>query len=533
MSATSAIYHLHFHHVARPASSATASLAYMVGQALRSVYDHEVKRPGIKRAHRVLKSEIMLPDTAPKEWEGQGFEFIAAQVEMAEKAKNARPAATLDVALPRGMNWEEREAIVREFISANFTAHGYVAAYALHQDKDDHNPHAHIWVSERRLGQKGWLSKTKSEYALDENGNRIPVIDPTTGKQKLGARNQKQWKRVKVSQNLLSEKRFLLAMRKSWADCLNAHLQPELQVSEKSLKEQGKVAQSPTIHEGYAARQIEARGGVSERCQINRKIRQLNEQNANVLARLKQLTSEIRDLVRDQLRAKLVEPVMQQVAALRENLFWLQREKNLPQAVSLREKISLAREKYFDLQQAGIFAKHRAQREFEEAWSSMYQALPLSVKQEILLDAPREFMRWDWLEKEAAQAVKNAQVASLESEITDQQEIAAQMQVPEVQVTQAVENLDQVNPIYMRGGEWRSRKLDEMRAEYKPVEPTPQPMPQPVQKPIQQPAGSASEQTPVSLGKRGIRELIQQRLRQQQDQPQQPQKPAYRPQLRR
>lgn len=504
MSASSAIYHLHFRHVARPASSATASLAYMVGQALRSVYDHEVKRPGIKRAHRVLKSEIMLPDTAPSEWEGQGFEFIAAQVEMAEKAKNARPAATLDVALPRGMSWTERETIVREFIAKNFTAHGYVAAYALHQDKDDHNPHAHIWVSERRLGKKGWLSKTKSEYALDENGNRIPVIDPTTGKQKLGARNQKQWKRVKVSQNLLSEKRFLLAMRKSWADCLNAHLQPELQVSEKSLKAQGKT-ESPTIHEGYAAREMEKRSPLSsERVAFNIETRMWNEQ---IVSRLKELTSEIRDLVRSQLRAKLVEPVMQQVAALRENLFWLQREKNLPQAVSMREKITLAREKYFAYQQAGVFSKRRAFKEFDQAWGLMYQALPMEVKQEILLEAPREFTRWDWLEKQATSAIKTAQIKAVESEITDQQKIAAQMQVPEVQVTQAVENLDQVNPIYERASGWSSYRLDEMTA----VRP----------------------QEPVSLGKQGIRELIQERLRQQQERSQQPQKPAYRPQLRR
>lgn len=506
MSASSAIYHLHFRHVARPASSATASLAYMVGQALRSVYDHEVKRPGIKRAHRVLKSEIMLPNTAPKEWEGQGFEFIAAQVEMAEKAKNARPAATLDVALPRGMNWEEREEIVREFISVNFTAHGYVAAYALHQDKDDHNPHAHIWVSERRLGQKGWLSKTKSVYALDENGQRIPIIDKKTGKQKLGARNQKQWKRVKVSQNLLSEKSFLLAMRKSWADCLNAHLQPELQVSEKSLKAQGKT-QPPTIHEGYAAREMEKRSPLSsERVAFNVETRMWNEQ---IVSRLKQLTSEIRDLVRSQLRAKLVEPVMQQITALNEKLGWLKRDQNLPPVVSMREKIAHAREKYFAYQQAGMFSQRRAFKEFDQAWGSMYQALPIGVKQELLLEAPRDFTRWDWLEKTASQAVKNAEIASLEGEITDQQEIADQLQVPEGDVTEAVAQLDQVNPIYERDGQWSSSRLDEMNAAVRPQKKT------------------------VSLGKQGIRELIQERLRQAQDQPQQPQKPAYHPQLRR
>ena len=41
--------------------------------------------------------------------------------------------------------------------------------------------------------------KEKRIYALDENGERIPVIDKETGLQKVDKRNRKQWKRIKVS----------------------------------------------------------------------------------------------------------------------------------------------------------------------------------------------------------------------------------------------------------------------------------------------------------------------------------------------
>lgn len=46
-----------------------------------------------------------------------------------------------------------------------------------------------------------WAAKEKKTYALDENGERIPVIDPATGLQKVGKRNEKIWQRVTVLAN--------------------------------------------------------------------------------------------------------------------------------------------------------------------------------------------------------------------------------------------------------------------------------------------------------------------------------------------
>lgn len=50
--------------------------------------------------------------------------------------------------------------------------------------------------------------KEKMEYALDEQGARIPIIDPSTGKQKVDKRNRKQWKRINAEQNVLDKKKF-------------------------------------------------------------------------------------------------------------------------------------------------------------------------------------------------------------------------------------------------------------------------------------------------------------------------------------
>lgn len=69
-------------------------------------------------------------------------------------------------------------------------SYGYAATYAIHTDKAGNNPHAHILVANRRIDPKTgkWAAKRRTEYALDQNGERIPVIDPATGEQKTGAK---------------------------------------------------------------------------------------------------------------------------------------------------------------------------------------------------------------------------------------------------------------------------------------------------------------------------------------------------------
>ena len=113
------------------------------------------------------------------------------------------------------------------------------------------------------------------EYVLDERGERVPLIDPETGRQKTDKRGRKQWKRTSVSLNPLDRKAKLKALRESWANTCNARLDETARIDHRSLEDQGSDLE-PTIHEGYAARAIERAGGVSERCQTNREIRRSN-----------------------------------------------------------------------------------------------------------------------------------------------------------------------------------------------------------------------------------------------------------------
>ena len=269
-----AIYHLSVSNVSRASGSrATATLSYISGKRVYDERRGETYDYG--RKERVLRVGTLLPEGAPAEYADPARLFNA--VELHETAATARPAKKIVVALPREFTPRQRVQALEEYIRENLNADGYAATYAIHDDGRGNNPHAHILVANRRIDPKTgrWAAKSRSEFALDANGRRIPVIDPDTGRQKIGARNRKVWKRVNVSNNPLDSKEFLERLRREWADSCNALLPGYAVIDHRSFKARG-IERIPTIHEGYAARAIERAGGVSERCQTNREIRRSN-----------------------------------------------------------------------------------------------------------------------------------------------------------------------------------------------------------------------------------------------------------------
>lgn len=272
-----AIYHCSISNVSRAkGSSACASLAYIAASKVYEERTHQTYSYG--RHERVEKVATLLPDGAPSEYADAAQLFNA--IENYEQSENARTAKKIVVALPRELSLETSDEILSDFIRANLCAHGYCATYAIHSDKDGSNPHAHILVANRPLNAKTGAferTKTKKVYVVDVNGNRVPLIDKKTGKQKVDKQNRKQWKRMTIeNKNLLDEKDFLLELRKGWADECNKHLSAAHQIDHRSNAARG-INDTPTIHEGYAARAMEARGELSERMEINREIRRKND----------------------------------------------------------------------------------------------------------------------------------------------------------------------------------------------------------------------------------------------------------------
>lgn len=270
-----AIYHLSVSNVSRASGSkATATLSYISGKRVHDERRGETYDYG--RKERVLRVGTLLPEGAPAEYADPAVLFNA--VELHETGRTARPAKKIVVALPREFTPRQRVQALEEYIRENLNADGYAATYAIHEDREGNNPHAHILVANRQIDPAtgGWARlKQRMEYVLDERGERVPLIDPETGRQKTDKRGRRQWKRTSVSLNPLDRKAKLKALRESWAKTCNARLDETARIDHRSLEDQGSDLE-PTIHEGYAARAIERAGGVSERCEANREIRRSN-----------------------------------------------------------------------------------------------------------------------------------------------------------------------------------------------------------------------------------------------------------------
>ncbi|MCI9053510.1 MobA/MobL family protein [Helicobacter sp. UBA3407] len=298
-----AIYHCNISNVSRAkGSTSCATLSYITGQKVKderldTTFDYG-------RKERVLFTGTILPEHAPIEYQNASVLFNA--IEKHEKAENARTGKKIEVALPREFDLDKQREVVENFIKENITSRGYACTYGIHSDKENHNPHAHILMVNRQIDNKGqWSSKRKMEYALDEQGQRIPQIDKETGLQKTDKNGRKQWKRINTEVNPLDQKETLKELRERWALECNKHLAAHQRIDHRSLTEQGKE-QIPTIHEGYASRQIEKRGEVSERAEYNREVANINRErkiieqgiadNQAFIKVLKETDSRLQDL---------------------------------------------------------------------------------------------------------------------------------------------------------------------------------------------------------------------------------------------
>jgi len=196
------------------------------------------------------------------------------------------------------------------------------ADVAIH-DTDGHNPHAHIMLTVRPLNPDGtWQHKTEKEYLCMKDGEergftaveykdaqrdgwekqypywvskkKKEYMTPSEAEAKGLERASKYAKSTKYGrQNPISAKwnseEQLVAWRAAWADTVNLALEHnglDERIDHRSHAERG-LDEQPTIHEGVAARAMEAKGFISDRCELNRQIKA-----DNVLLRLLRETVE-------------------------------------------------------------------------------------------------------------------------------------------------------------------------------------------------------------------------------------------------
>lgn len=262
--------------------SAVAASAYRSGEKLTD------KQTGIvsdyTRKSGIVYTEVALCANAPAEYADR--ENLWNAVHEVEKAKNSQLWREFEVALPEELSREEQIETVREFVKG-LTTQGMCVDWALH-DKGDRNPHAHIMATMRSITEDGkWAAKSRLVYDLDENGERIF--------QKVNKQGRKQYKNHKEDYNNWNAKERVEEWREQWAKCCNRHLPEHEHIDHRSYKRQG-IEQVPTVHEGYAARQMVAKGKISERVQMNEEIRQRNTLIQQLVEQLRIIGERIKEL---------------------------------------------------------------------------------------------------------------------------------------------------------------------------------------------------------------------------------------------
>lgn len=286
-----AIYHFTTSIVkASKGKCAVASAAYISAGTL---YDERLGRTfSYTRKEEVIFTEIFLPKNAPLEFLDR--ETLWNVVEKVQNKSNSRYARMFEMALPNELTTEQQIELAGKYIQKNFVDKGMIADFALH--KKEGNNHIHVMTTVRGFTKNGtWASMEKKDYARDENGNRIPLIDSATGLQKRGKKNDLQWKRGTVKRNEWNSRKQLLEWRKNWAEECNKYLPEDKHIDHRSYKEQG-IDKIPTIHEGYAARQMKERGKVSDRIRMNEEIRHQNRVIEKVHSLLSSIVEKIRQI---------------------------------------------------------------------------------------------------------------------------------------------------------------------------------------------------------------------------------------------
>ena len=309
-----AIYHCNISIVSRgKGKSAVAAAAYRSGEKLTNEWDgmtHDYTRKG-----GVVHTEILLPPNAPPSFSDRST--LWNSVELYEKAGNAQLAIEIDAALPIELSREEQIRLVREYCSSQFVSRGMCVDYAIH-DTGKGNPHCHIMLTMRPLDERGaWAAKSKKEYDLDENGERIRLPSG-------------RYKTHKVDLTGWNDKGNALLWRKAWADISNAYLEraghPE-RIDYRSNAERG-IDELPTVHMGVAACQMEKKGIATEKGELNRNIQKANRLIREIRAQIGKLKEWIGELFKARETAPEQPPQSPGLANLLMKYLSVQREKS-------------------------------------------------------------------------------------------------------------------------------------------------------------------------------------------------------------
>lgn len=270
-----AIFHMNIQIISRgKGKSAVAAAAYRAGENIKNEYDGRTHN--YTRKSGCVHKEIILPDNAPADFKDRTV--LWNSVENIDRNSNAQLAREIEFALPVELSMEQNISLAREYVQNYFVDKGMIADIAVH-DKQDGNPHCHVLLSLRPLNEDGtWGAKSRKEYILDGNGERIRLPSG-------------EWKSRKVNAVDWNDKTKAEEWRKGWADTLNKYLKQNgiaATVDHRSYERQGNGL-TPTIHLGAVAYRMEQRGIRTEKGDYNRRVTAINNEIKQTKARIRKV----------------------------------------------------------------------------------------------------------------------------------------------------------------------------------------------------------------------------------------------------
>lgn len=194
-----------------------------------SIYSHRFH--DYSRRKGVSHTEIMTPDDFP-DWLKDRSELWNSH-RATEKRGDAQQAHEVQKALPRELSLEQNIGAVRGFVKEHFISQGMIADISIHNDPENHNPHAHILLTIRDFDGNGF-GNVNREWNDGRDGMR---------KQQLN-----HW-------------------RKEWSEHANRCLSDagfSAKIDHRTLKAQG-IDREPTVHMGKEATAMEKRGEETRR----------------------------------------------------------------------------------------------------------------------------------------------------------------------------------------------------------------------------------------------------------------------------
>ncbi len=321
--------------------------AYISGDKL---YD---ERTGLT-FDQTSKEEVVLSDMVFAERVPNEIRNISSfwnSVEQNEKHPSAQLSRVMEIAFPIELNQSQCEDLIKDYVKSLIEDDKIPGVqYAIHWKEG--NPHAHLMMPMRDIDDNGqWKSKQKREYILTEHGDKVPVLDEQKlseyrekhGEefnlekidkelydrtdltdderkeerqkildevQKLRVRKargtvERKWQDHITERSPWDDKDMVITWRARWAEKANIALEKagfDERIDHRSYAERG-IDKVPTIHEGYAARQM---GDLSVRVQHNQEVQERNQEiqalNRNIIEQqtlLEKLIQEFKDFIEE------------------------------------------------------------------------------------------------------------------------------------------------------------------------------------------------------------------------------------------